>query len=123
MPDIVVDASAIAAMVFAEPRGHEVASAIGARRMVAPPLLWHELTNVCIQKMRRHPDDADRYARRFARVQDMQIEARPVNHLAVLSIARETGLTGYDASYLWLARHLDAELVTLDEELRQAAEA
>jgi predicted nucleic acid-binding protein len=32
-----------------------------------------------------------------------------------------TGLTAYDAAYLWLARHLDAELVTLDTELQRAA--
>jgi predicted nucleic acid-binding protein len=32
-------------------------------------------------------------------------------------------LTGYDASYLWLAQRLDAELVTLDRPLGRAAAA
>jgi hypothetical protein len=30
-------------------------------------------------------------------------------------------LTACDASYLWLARHLDADLLTLDTELAAAA--
>jgi predicted nucleic acid-binding protein len=32
-----------------------------------------------------------------------------------------TGLSAYDASYLWLARDLDVELVTLDRQLAKAA--
>ncbi len=38
-----------------------------------------------------------------------------------LDLATETGLTAYDASYLWLARQLGAELVTLDQQLARAA--
>jgi len=38
-------------------------------------------------------------------------------------LALETGLTVYDASYLWLARRLGAELVTLDKALDAAARA
>ena len=33
----------------------------------------------------------------------------------------QTKLTVYDASYLWLARHMQADLVTLDRELAAAA--
>jgi len=32
-------------------------------------------------------------------------------------LALRTGLTPYDASYLWLAGYLGADLVTLDERL------
>ena len=34
--------------------------------------------------------------------------------------AAATGLTAYDASYLWLTRQLDADLVTLDQQLARA---
>lgn len=34
-------------------------------------------------------------------------------------MARRTGLTTYDAAYLWLARASDMELVTLDAELQR----
>ena len=39
------------------------------------------------------------------------------------AVAAATGLTSYDASYLWVARRLGAELVTLDRQLEKAAAA
>jgi predicted nucleic acid-binding protein len=36
--------------------------------------------------------------------------------------ARLTGLTAYDASYLWLAGWLEADLVTLDRRLAAVVE-
>jgi predicted nucleic acid-binding protein len=44
-----------------------------------------------------------------------------VDHVGALELALDSGLTVYDASYLWLARQLGAELVTLDKELGRAA--
>jgi predicted nucleic acid-binding protein len=46
-----------------------------------------------------------------------------VNHDSALELAASTGLTAYDASYLWLSRQLEAELVTLDQQLAMAATA
>jgi predicted nucleic acid-binding protein len=46
-----------------------------------------------------------------------------VDHDQTAGLALETGLTAYDASYLWLARRLGAELVTLDKALDAAAKA
>ena len=40
----------------------------------------------------------------------------------MVQLAKETGLTAYDASYLWLARTLDADLVTLDRRLAGATD-
>jgi predicted nucleic acid-binding protein len=40
----------------------------------------------------------------------------------VVDLASATGLTAYDASYLWLARHLGAPLVTLDSRLARACD-
>lgn len=41
---------------------------------------------------------------------------------AVLDLALESGLTTYDASYLYVARTLGIPLVTFDRELRAAAQ-
>jgi len=38
----------------------------------------------------------------------------------LVEVARRTGLTAYDAAYLWLARELGAALVTLDDRLEAA---
>ena len=40
-----------------------------------------------------------------------------VNLQGVLQLAADTGLTAYDAAYLWLARTLAVELISLDDRL------
>ena len=49
------------------------------------------------------------------------VEEIAVDHDAVVELAIATGLTAYDASYLWLAHQLGAELITLDRQLARAA--
>jgi predicted nucleic acid-binding protein len=39
----------------------------------------------------------------------------------VVLVAQATGMTAYDASYLWLAGSLGAELVTLDTQVIEAS--
>ena len=51
----------------------------------------------------------------------MKVKTVAVDHAAVMDLAEATGLTAYDASYLWLARELEAELVTLDRKLAAAS--
>ncbi|MBN8908166.1 MAG: type II toxin-antitoxin system VapC family toxin [Rhodospirillales bacterium] len=52
---------------------------------------------------------------------ELKIDTVAVDHLAVLDLAVATRLTVYDASYLWLSRTLDGELVTLDRKLAAAS--
>jgi uncharacterized protein with PIN domain len=60
MPATVIDASALAAVVFAEPSSDEVAARVDrAERVVAPALLWFELANTCWKKIHRHPDQRE----------------------------------------------------------------
>jgi predicted nucleic acid-binding protein len=49
------------------------------------------------------------------------VEEMSVDHAAVVGLAAETGLTAYEASYLWLARSLGAVLITLDRRLERIA--
>jgi hypothetical protein len=51
------------------------------------------------------------------------IEILTVDHWAVVNLAEETGFTTYDASYLWLAGQLKAELITLDAKMQKAAKS
>ena len=119
----VIDASALVAAIFAEAAAEDVAARVRGCELVAPAMLDFELVNVCISKMRRRSPTGDRSAcaptaRRWA----MTVETMDVDHTAVLALAQRTGLTGYDASYLHLARTLEVELVTLDRQLAEAAE-
>lgn len=120
MPARVVDASAIAAVLFGEPAADRLAETLDDGPLFAPTLLRYELGNVCLQKIRRHPDrreDLLTALALFARVDLREVEVPAVE---ATETAERADLTVYDAAYLWLARTLAAELVTLDERLEAA---
>jgi predicted nucleic acid-binding protein len=117
----VVDASALAALLFGEPSAEAVASRLDGARLIAPFLLAVELANVCLVKCRRHPERRDALLSGFQLRSRLGVEEVAVDHAGVLDLAMMTRLTVYDASYLWLSRQLDAELVTLDKELDRPA--
>jgi predicted nucleic acid-binding protein len=118
----VIDASALAAVIFDEVTAEAVIARLGDCTLVAPTLIDFELVNICISKMRRHPIDRDLLLAAYEKRWSMTIEMVDVDHAAVLALAQRTGLTGYDASYLHVARMLEVELVTLDRQLAVAAE-
>lgn len=117
----VVDASALAALLFGEPDGEVIAERLAGARLVAPNLLAFELANVCLVKCRRHPGRREALLAGLKLRGRLGIEDVAVDHDAVVDLALETGLTAYDASYLWLARQFAADLVTLDRALGRAA--
>lgn len=120
---VVVDASALAAVAFGEPLAADVVRRLSGRELVAPRLLAYELANTAWRKARKHP--AQRAAIRAgldrALADDFAIVWSDVDWAEVMDLALAEDLTAYDASYLWLARHLKAELVTLDAELTAAS--
>ena len=122
MSVLVVDASALGALVFGEPGAEGIAEALSQGSMVAPALLWFELTSVCLRKVSTYPKQKEQIFAAFLSARHLAIEAVDVDHLEVIELARETGLTTYDASYLWLALHLKGELITLDKKLMKAAQ-
>jgi predicted nucleic acid-binding protein len=118
----VIDASALAAAIFAEEAAEDVAARVRGCELVAPQLLDFELVNICVTKIRRTPARRTHLLARYEKRRAVKVETMDVDHTAVLALAQRTGLTGYDASYLHLARTLEAELVTLDRQLAAAAE-
>ncbi|MCB8876446.1 type II toxin-antitoxin system VapC family toxin [Acidisoma silvae] len=116
----VIDASAVAAFLFDEPEADIIAQRIAGARLVAPTLLGFELANVCLIKGRRHPDKRPALLRSFGLRHRLGIQELTVDYDASLALALATGLTVYDASYLWLSQELKAELITLDRQLAAA---
>ncbi len=116
----VVDASAMGALLFGEPKAEEVAEALEGARLAAPGLLRFEMASVCLKKIVAHPELEDRLITAFGLLEKLAINTVQVDHPATVTLARKTSLTTYDASYLWLARELKGELITLDERLVKA---
>ena len=119
----VVDASALGAILFGEPESDAVGERLKGLLLVAPALLRFELANVCWKKVRRFPERRDSLLAAHDFLAQMAIYEVEVRFGEVLELAESTGITAYDASYLWLARALGLELVTLDAKLARAAAA
>ncbi|HEV3456499.1 MAG TPA: type II toxin-antitoxin system VapC family toxin [Thermoanaerobaculia bacterium] len=117
----VVDASAICAILFAEEEERRVADRIAGDSMVAPTLLSYEVANACWQKLRRHPERRTELLGVPARFSRLGIRHLEVNLAAVVLLAEATRLSAYDATYVWLARALGVELISLDRRVLQAA--
>jgi predicted nucleic acid-binding protein len=117
MPVKVVDASAIGALLFGEPAAEAVAAKLAGATLAAPALLSFEIANIAVKKLRRHPERRTAVRAAYALSARLAIDIVAVDLTTVVGLAEDTGLTAYDASYLWLARELGAELVTLDKKL------
>jgi len=117
----VVDASAAAAVLFDEAGSDEVARRMVGATLVAPALFGFELANVCVKKSKHTPNQGQDFVRAFGGRADLAVGEMGVDHDGVVDLAVATGLSAYDASYLWLSRHLGAELLTLDRRLAKVA--
>jgi predicted nucleic acid-binding protein len=117
MRDKVVDASGLAAIAFAEPGADAVIDAIDGHRLHAPALVAFELMNVAWKRSRNQPAAAKLFLEAVELLDGLGLRFRGINQQEVVRLALETGLTAYDASYLWLARALEMPLVTLDKKL------
>ena len=121
MPVKVIDASALAAMLFGEPDAEDVVEEVRGCSLAAPTLLPFEIASVCLKKLRRHPARRAGLLKAFGLMAQMGIAEARVDFREVLLLSERKRLTVYDAAYLWLARQLGADLVTLDKRLAAAA--
>lgn len=119
----VVDASAMGALLFGEPRAEGVADVLEGARLAAPALLWFEMASVCLKKVVAHPELEARLMSAFDLLARFAIDTVQIDYLATVTLAKEAGLSTYDASYLWLAKELKGELITLDDRLAKAVDS
>jgi predicted nucleic acid-binding protein len=121
MPDRlkVVDASALASLLFGESEAEAVADRLEGCNLAAPSLLRYEIGSVCLKKIVRYPKKQSALLEALALMDNMDIREVGVPIEKIVTLARSERLTVYDAAYLWLSRELDSELVTLDERLRK----
>ena len=121
MPASVVDTSVLAAIAFHESQSEDAVALLRGRELYAPVLLAYELTSVAYKKSLRYPRDRAALSDALEVALAIDIQWVDVDHLAVLRIALDRGLTTYDACYLYLSGFLGVPLITFDEELQAAA--
>ena len=115
----VVDASAVAAVLFDEPEAEPVLASLDGP-LLAPGLLVYELASVCTTKLVRHPADARTILARYLLFGELEIELSEPHWQTLPHLANQWSLSAYDAAYLQLALLHGAPLVTLDARLARA---
>lgn len=120
MPVSVVDASAVGALLFGEPTAERMAAAMEGYSLAAPTLLPYEVASICLKKIAAHAHEEQLILDALALFPGLDVKLLAVPPKAVVEIALRIKLTIYDASYLWLAAELGANLLTLDAALMRA---
>ena len=115
----VVDASAVAAVLFDEPESEPIVASISGL-LLAPSLLPYEIASVCSSKLAMRSANAKAILARYALLLDLDIELTEPDWERLPMLARAWSLSAYDAAYLQLALVYDAPLVTLDARLAAA---
>lgn len=122
---IVVDASIVlkwlmpaeplAAGALAIRQGHVE----GRQPCACPELLLYEVANVLITKSRLPHDEAMAGVALVLRDELMRYPFEESDPVLAMRLARERGLSLYDAAYVALAKRLGCEFITADRQLYQ----
>jgi predicted nucleic acid-binding protein len=107
--------------VVGEPEA--IARRLDGAWLLAPAQLCFESSNTRLIEARRHPDQEPELAAALRLWDRLAVGEVAVDHDSTLELAATTGLTAYDASYLWLPEKLGTELFTLDKQLAKAEAA
>lgn len=123
MKPIVLDASALGAVLFQEPGAQRVRSLLVSRRTVsAPGLIYIEIGNVTWKRTRRGELEPGEAVELMQDVLRLPLSITPTGDLCpdALRLALMTGRTVYDAIYLALAVRLRGRVLTSDQRLANA---
>jgi predicted nucleic acid-binding protein len=125
---VVIDASVALAWCFpdeASVYADGVLVALKGQSIVVPAVWGLEIANAMLVGERRRRLKHPEMLRFVALLEGLSIlqDAQPITHNVsnVLPLARDYGLSAYDAAYLELAIRLSAPLATLDGDLQRAA--
>jgi len=117
----VVDASALAALLFGEPEAERVAERLEGATLFAPSLIRYELASVCAKKRQVYPDQGDALLAALDLYPQLGVVEAEIPAAELARFAGDADVTAYDAAYLWVAMHADIPLLTLDRKLATAA--
>jgi predicted nucleic acid-binding protein len=119
----IVDASAVAAVLLVEPEADWVNAQTDGGELYASAVLPFEIGNIFWKRLRSPAADVEGLMAIWAAwTGSTPLRLMPSNPTSILRLARRTGLTFYDASYVQLALDLAGDLISLDRKLVQMAQ-
>jgi len=128
---LVVDASvAVKWIIPGEPWEKEAKAlkngiVLGRLEAYAPELIVYELASAISKAVKSkvlEPQDGAEALKAVGFLGINLVQVSWQEAAEILGLATTTGLTTYDATYLWLSKRLKAKLVTADEELKRKGE-
>lgn len=121
MASLVIDTSALLAVLLNEPTRPALISATEGYGLVGAPTLPWEVGNALVAGFRRNRLSASQVRRAWASYQTVPVRLVEIDAKHALEIALEAGLYAYDAYVLETARAERLPLLTLDRDLERAA--
>lgn len=132
MPSFVLDNSVTMRWCFKDGSPDDLAYANGVLEilpnyLIVVPNLWHlEVANVLVRAELKNWITAEQRTKFISLLDEVNLKVDDKTAIyamsRILDIARQNGLSTYDAAYLELALRLHIPLATLDKKLRSAAE-
>ncbi|MBI2891675.1 MAG: type II toxin-antitoxin system VapC family toxin [Nitrospirae bacterium] len=119
--DIVIDASAVLAVVVGEPERDRVVEVTTGHNLVGPGSIPWEIGNAFSAMLKQHRLGLEQARRGLTIFQSIPIRYLAVDLENAVSIAHANHLYAYDAYFLDCAARHAAPLLTLDRSLRRAA--
>jgi predicted nucleic acid-binding protein len=125
----VYDTSFVSALIIPDeknPKAEKIHAGIGDDEYIlAPQLLWYEISNIFMNLVRRKRYAFDEVMQFFPKLAAINFIVDSESGLAysqkLLRLCNDYNLSSYDAAYLELAERKKAALCTMDDDLRAAA--
>lgn len=119
---IVVDASAVLAVILDEPEKPALVAATEGATLWAPACLSWEIGNAFSAILKRKRMDLDLVSKGLSVFHMIPIQQMEVSLVEALELCDRHGIYAYDAYYLQLARRSSTPLLTLDQKMVELAQ-
>lgn len=119
---IVVDASAVLAVILDEPEKPALVSATEGATLLAPGCLSWEIGNAFSAILKRKRMGLDSVSKGLSILNMIPIQQMDVSLVEALKLCDRHGIYAYDAYYLQLAKRSSTPLLTLDRRMMEVAQ-
>lgn len=121
MTGIVVDTSALLAVILGEPERDRIVEVTSGKTLFAPEAMPWEIGNAFSAMLKRGRISLDEALKGLNIFQDIPFHFVKVDIAGALALAHQTGMYAYDGYFLECAARQASPLLTLDHGLKRAA--